>query len=121
MVVVIGFAHRSVVDAGGESLAAADFEWLVMAAAGIALMWVAGPSRNSAPCRSCPRPARLNGQSSLRAFAMILPVHYWQDWADLFTPAGTARLGTGIALQIATIALPAGIAVLWLWRRDPAA
>ncbi|MGI5200470.1 hypothetical protein ACQEU6_02525 [Spirillospora sp. CA-108201] len=63
----------------------------------------------------------LNGQSSLHAFAVILPVHYWQNWADLFTPAGTARLGTGSAVQTASIALAAGIAVLVLWRRDPAA
>lgn len=63
----------------------------------------------------------LNGQSSLHALAVILPVHYWQNWADLFTPAGTARLGTGIAVQIASIALAAGLAVLVLWRRDPAA
>ncbi|TDD69227.1 hypothetical protein E1293_36070 [Actinomadura darangshiensis] len=63
----------------------------------------------------------LNGQPSLHTIAVMLPVHYWQNWTDLFTPAGTARLGTGIVVQIATIALAAGISVLVLHRRDPAA
>ena len=61
----------------------------------------------------------LKGQSALHALAVLLPVHYWQNWTHLFDPAGTAQLGTGI--QVATIALATGLAVLVLLRRDPAA
>ncbi|WP_165978663.1 ABC transporter permease [Actinomadura darangshiensis] len=63
----------------------------------------------------------LNGQSSLHTVAVVLPVHYWQNWTSLFTPAGTHHLGTGILAQIATIILTTGIAVLVLHRRDPTA
>ncbi|MFC4050031.1 hypothetical protein ACFOY4_10080 [Actinomadura syzygii] len=63
----------------------------------------------------------LNGQAHLHDVAVILPVHYWQTWTDLFTPAGTAHLSTGIVAQTATIALATGIAILVLRRRDPAA
>ncbi|WP_433466467.1 ABC transporter permease [Spirillospora sp. CA-128828] len=63
----------------------------------------------------------LNGQSSLHTVAVLLPVHYWQNWTHLFTPTATTHLGTGILAQIATITLATGIAVLVLKRRDPAA
>ena len=63
----------------------------------------------------------LNGQSTLHTIAVVLPVHYWQNWARLFTPAGTAHLGAGTLAQIATITLATGIAALVLQRRDPAA
>jgi ABC-2 type transport system permease protein len=51
----------------------------------------------------------------------VLPVHYWQDWAPLFDPHGTADLGTGIVTQIATVAVATALAALTLARRDPAA
>jgi ABC-type transport system involved in multi-copper enzyme maturation permease subunit len=63
----------------------------------------------------------LNGQSALHPLAVVLPVHYWQNWAHLFDPAGTAHLAIGIVAQIATITLATGVAVLVLLRRDPAA
>jgi ABC-2 type transport system permease protein len=63
----------------------------------------------------------LNGQSALHSVAVVLPVHYWQNWAQLFDPSGTAHLGTGTVSQLATILLATGVAVLVLLRRDPAA
>ena len=63
----------------------------------------------------------LNNQPALHAVAVALPVHYWQDWPALFTPTATAHLATGIAVQIATIALATCAAVVVLRRRDPAA
>jgi ABC-2 type transport system permease protein len=63
----------------------------------------------------------LNAQSALRRVAVLLPVHYWQDWTTLFTPAGTARLGAGVLAQLATMTVATGISVLVLRRRDPAA
>jgi hypothetical protein len=48
-------------------------------------------------------------------------MYYWQDWATLFEPAGTAHLGAGIAAQAAAITAAAGVSVLVLLRRDPAA
>jgi ABC-2 type transport system permease protein len=63
----------------------------------------------------------LNGQSALHALAVLLPVHYWQNWTQLFTPTGTAPLSGGILCQLATITVATGLAVLVLLRRDPAA
>jgi uncharacterized membrane protein YbhN (UPF0104 family) len=42
VVVVLGIAHRGTVDAGGDSLAGADAEWLVPAVVATGVMWVAG-------------------------------------------------------------------------------
>jgi ABC-2 type transport system permease protein len=63
----------------------------------------------------------LNGQSALHAIAVVLPVHYWQDWTGLFAPGTTTHLGTGILVQAAWIAVCTGICLLVLRRRDPAA
>lgn len=63
----------------------------------------------------------LNAQSALHTIAVILPVHYWQNWTALFDPRGTANLGTGVVSEIATIVVATGVAVLVLLRRDPAA
>ncbi|PJN31622.1 hypothetical protein CG747_44275 [Streptomyces sp. CB02959] len=63
----------------------------------------------------------LNGSHTLHPVQVVLPMHYWQDWTHLFDPSGTAHLGTGILVQIATSALATCAAVLVLLRRDPAA
>jgi ABC-2 type transport system permease protein len=63
----------------------------------------------------------LNGQSTLHAVAAVLPVHYWQDWVSLFDPAANAHLGTGVLVQVATVAVCAAVCRLVLRRRDPAA
>jgi uncharacterized membrane protein YbhN (UPF0104 family) len=41
-VVVLGVMHRSAVDAGGNSLAGADGEWLMVAVLATVAMWIAG-------------------------------------------------------------------------------
>ena len=63
----------------------------------------------------------LNGEHALDTVQIVLPVHYWQDWTQLFASSGTAHLGTGIVVQIATIVVATCVAVLVLLRRDPAA
>ncbi len=63
----------------------------------------------------------LNGQSALHAVAVILPVHYWQDWTGLFAAAPATHLGPGLAVQTAWIACCVAISVLVLRHRDPAA
>lgn len=75
----------------------------------------------------------LNGQGSqrghgvLHTVAVALPVHYWQSWAGLLERAGSPDaagapgLGTGVAVQLATVAICAAVAALVLARRDPAA
>ena len=57
----------------------------------------------------------------LHALAVILPMHYWQNWTYLFEPAGIARLDVGVIDQAATIVVATGVSVLVLLRRDPAA
>lgn len=63
----------------------------------------------------------LNGQGALHAVAVVLPVHYWQNWIGLFDPAGATGLGLGVVVQLATVALCAAACWLILRRRDPAA
>lgn len=63
----------------------------------------------------------LNDQPHLHALAIILPVHYWQNWTHLFDPTGIAHLTTGIIDQLVTTAVFTGLAMLVLLRRDPAA
>jgi ABC-2 type transport system permease protein len=63
----------------------------------------------------------LNGQGALHAVAVILPVHYWQDWVGLLDSSGAARLGPGAAVQVATILLCVVACWAILRRRDPAA
>jgi ABC-2 type transport system permease protein len=63
----------------------------------------------------------LNGQSALHSVVVLLPVHYWQNWAPLFDRSTPVDLVTGPLAQLATIVLATGIAGLVLRRRDPAA
>jgi ABC-type transport system involved in multi-copper enzyme maturation permease subunit len=63
----------------------------------------------------------LNGQAALHAVAVVLPVHYWQDWISLFAPGAATHLGTGALVQAATVAIGAAVSLLVLRRRDPAA
>ncbi|MEV6844364.1 ABC transporter permease [Actinoplanes sp. NPDC051411] len=62
----------------------------------------------------------LNNQGALHTVAVILPVHYWQNWVALFDPPAVARLGPGSAAQVATILLCTGVCWIVLRRRDPA-
>lgn len=63
----------------------------------------------------------LNGQPGLHAVTVVLPVHYWQNWARLFDPAGATGLWSGDLVQLLwiTACIVGGWAVLR--RRDPAA
>jgi ABC-2 type transport system permease protein len=63
----------------------------------------------------------LNAQPALHTIAVILPVHYWQNWTALFDPRGTTHLAVGAVAQIATIVVAIAVAALVLARRDPAA
>lgn len=63
----------------------------------------------------------LNGQGAVHAFAVILPVHYWQNWTGLFDPAGATGMGLGVIVQVATITLCTTVSWVFLRRRDPAA
>ncbi|MFF5291035.1 ABC transporter permease subunit [Paractinoplanes globisporus] len=63
----------------------------------------------------------LNGQTALHAVAVLLPVHYWQNWLQLFDPAADADLWPGAATQLIWIALSVSASGLILHRRDPAA
>ncbi len=63
----------------------------------------------------------LNGQSGLHGLAVVLPVHYWQNWVGLFDPAGATGLGVGTAVQLAWTAGCVAASWLILRRRDPAA
>ncbi|GIF47276.1 ABC-2 type transport system permease protein [Asanoa ferruginea] len=63
----------------------------------------------------------LNGQPALHAVAVILPVHYWQNWVGLLESDHATGMGTGIVVQIATVAVCATACLLVLRRRDPAA
>ncbi len=63
----------------------------------------------------------LNGQSALRAVAVALPVHYWQNWVGLFEPDAATGLATGSLVQVATVAVCAAACLVVLRRRDPAA
>ncbi|HLX51335.1 MAG TPA: ABC transporter permease [Streptosporangiaceae bacterium] len=60
---------------------------------------------------------------SLHDLVVILPVHYWPRYADLFQSgsSGGGALGLGLAVQAATIVVVLGAAYAILARRDPAA
>ncbi len=62
----------------------------------------------------------LDGQASLHAVTALLPVHYWQRWTHLLDGTG-AGLATGLAMQLAAIAVALTVAWAVLTRRDPAA
>lgn len=59
----------------------------------------------------------------LHAVAVVLPVHYWMRWTQLFQGggAGSSGLFVGLAVQAATIAVALAGALILLRRRDPAA
>lgn len=62
----------------------------------------------------------LDGQASLHALDVVLPVHYWQRWTHLLEGT-SAGLGVGLAIQAATVLVALAAAVTILSRRDPAA
>jgi ABC-2 type transport system permease protein len=63
----------------------------------------------------------LNGQPALHAVAVILPVHYWQDWVSLYDPGATTHVGAGVVDQLGTVLACTVVCLFVLRRRDPAA
>ncbi|MBO2461419.1 ABC transporter permease [Actinomadura violacea] len=123
---IIGAPDLSMGDAIGRVLAASGYTLLCMLsiaaiAFALGLLLPRGAEALGAAVAFVVAASILNGSPVLRAVQRVLPVHYWQDWTHLFDPHGTARLGTGVVCQVATIALAAAVSVLVLLRRDPAA
>ncbi|MDL4816607.1 ABC transporter permease subunit [Actinomadura opuntiae] len=123
---VIGGSELSAGDAAGRVLVASGYTLLCMLSIGFIAfalgLWLPrGAEALGAAVAFVVVASILNGQSALRSVQVVLPVHYWQDWTHLFDAHGTAHLGTGVACQVATIALAAGASAVVLLRRDPAA
>lgn len=64
--------------------------------------------------------AVLDNVSAVHDIIVILPVHYWVRWTQLFGGDG-GQLLPGLAAQVAAIAIALAAAWLLLARRDPAA
>jgi len=64
--------------------------------------------------------AVLDNVSALHDIIVILPVHYWVRWTQLFG-GDSGQLLPGLAAQVAAIAVVLAAAYLLLARRDPAA
>ncbi|HEV7710113.1 MAG TPA: ABC transporter permease subunit [Asanoa sp.] len=123
---LIGAADLSAGDAIGRVLAASGYTLLCMLAmAAIAftlgLLLPRGAEAVAAAVGFVVAASILNGQSALHAVAVVLPVHYWQNWVGLFEPGGATGIGTGILVQLSTVTLCGAVCLLVLRRRDPAA
>jgi ABC-2 type transport system permease protein len=121
---VIGAPSLPEADAVGRCLAAAGYTLLCMLSIGAITLALGLLLPHGAEALGASLALVIAG-SILSAhqhnLATYLPMYYWQDWATLFEPAGTAHLGAGIAAQAAAITAAVGVSVLVLLRRDPAA
>ena len=83
-VVVLGVVHRATVDAGGDSLAGADGEWLVAAVLATVAMWAAGAVSllGSLPTRP---PLR-----------RMLAVQFAASFANHLLPAGSGAIAVNL-------------------------
>jgi ABC-2 type transport system permease protein len=123
---IIGAANLSASDALTRCLAASGYTLLCMLAiAAIAftlgVLLPRGAEAVAAAIAFAVAASILNGQRAMHAIAVVLPVHYWQDWVGLFDPTGRTSLATGAAVQIATIVVCTALSVAVLRQRDPAA
>jgi ABC-type transport system involved in multi-copper enzyme maturation permease subunit len=123
---VIGAADLATGDAIARVLAAAGYTMLCMLAmAAIAftlgLLLPRGAEALAVAIAFVVIASILNGQGALHAIAVVLPVHYWQNWVGLFDPAGATGMGLGTVVQLATIALCTAGCWIILRHRDPAA
>ena len=123
---LIGAANLTTGAALGRSATAGGYVlWCMLAMAAIAftlgLLLPRGGEAVAAAIGFVVVASILNGQPALHAVAVILPVHYWQDWTGLFVPGTTTHLGIGVVVQAAWMAVCTGICLLVLRRRDPAA
>jgi hypothetical protein len=64
--------------------------------------------------------ALLDGVRPMHAIVVLLPVHYWLRWTQLFDGGGSGLLA-GIAAQAAAMAVVLTASCAILSRRDPAA
>ena len=122
----IGAPDLTTADALGRSAAASGYVvWCMFAMAAVAftlgLILPRGAEAVAAAVGFVVVASILNAQPALHRLAVILPVHYWQDWPGLLTPSGSTHLGTGVIVQGAWIGACIGVCGLVLRRRDPAA
>ncbi|GLY85922.1 lysylphosphatidylglycerol synthase transmembrane domain-containing protein [Actinoallomurus iriomotensis] len=83
-VVVLGVAHRTAVDAGGDSLAGADGEWLVLAVLATVAMWLAGA-------------VSLLGTIPVRPpLGRVLAVQFAASFANHLLPAGSGAMAVNV-------------------------
>jgi uncharacterized membrane protein YbhN (UPF0104 family) len=83
-VVVLGVMHRGAVDAGGDSLAGADGEWLAIAVLATVAMWIAGT-------------ASLLGTLPVRPpLGRLFAVQFAASFANHLLPAGSGAIAVNV-------------------------
>jgi uncharacterized membrane protein YbhN (UPF0104 family) len=83
-VVVLGVVHRGAVDAGGDSLAGADGEWLGLAVLATVAMWIAGT-------------ASLLGTIPVRPpLGRVFAVQFAASFANHLLPAGSGAMAVNV-------------------------
>lgn len=83
-VVVLGVTHRAAVDAGGDSLAGADEEWLAVAGLATVAMWLAGT-------------ASLLGALPVRPpLVRLFAVQFAASFANHLLPAGSGAIAVNV-------------------------
>lgn len=83
-VVVLGVLHRTAVDAGGDSLAGVDGEWLALAAVATLAMWSAGTASFLGTLPARPPLGRL------------LAVQFAASFANHLLPAGSGAMAVNV-------------------------
>ncbi|GAA4316572.1 hypothetical protein GCM10023178_26850 [Actinomadura luteofluorescens] len=97
---IIGSPVLSTGDAAGRLIAACGYITLCLLsiaaiAFALALLLPRGAKAVGASIAFVIAANILDGQSALHSIAVLLPVHYWQDWTRLFAAKEPAHLGTG--------------------------
>ncbi len=83
-VIVLGVMHRGAVDAGGDSLAGADADWLAVAALATVAMWVAGT-------------VSLLGSVPVRPpLGRLIAVQFAASFANHLLPAGSGAMAVNL-------------------------
>lgn len=84
LVVLVGVTHRAAVDAGSDSLAAADREWLLLAGAATGALWVMGTV------------TQLGAMPLRPPFGRLLAVQAAASFVNHLLPAGSGGIGVNI-------------------------